>query len=107
MKAMQDFLPVQAAIDPRTGRYDAKQMAKLLDWTSAEIAQYLERSPSMIATSPTAATLQDKLAVLAALFNDLVKRYTWPDKKDVDPDAIALIPGGWPENPMDPIVAAR
>jgi hypothetical protein len=92
MKAFADLLPIQSAIDPRTGRYDAKQLAALLDWTGAEIAQYLERSPAMIATSPTAATLQDKLASLAALFRDLVAVFTVPAKEDIDPDVLAYMP---------------
>jgi hypothetical protein len=106
MKALADFLPVQSAIDPKTGRYDAKQLARLLDWTSAEIAQYLERSPAMIATSPTSSTLQDKLAELAALFRDLVQAFTVPDSDDIDPDLRALMPF-YDDKPMDPTVAAR
>jgi hypothetical protein len=91
MKAFADLLPIQSAIDPRTGRYDARQLAALLDWTGAEIAQYLERSPAMIATSPTAATLQDKLAHLAALFRDLVAVFTVPAKEDIDPDILPFV----------------
>jgi hypothetical protein len=105
MKAIADFLPVQAAIDPKTGRYDARQLAKLLDWTSAEIAQYLERSPSMIAQSPTSLTLQDRLAELAALFRDVVKMYTFPDEQDIDPEVRKLMP--WDGKPVDAIAAAR
>ena len=106
MKSLAHFLPVQSAIDPKTGRYDAKQLAKLLDWTSAEVAQYLDRSPAMIATSPTSLTLQDKLAQLAALFRDLVELFTVPAEKDLDPDARAYMPF-YDGKPMDGAVAAR
>jgi hypothetical protein len=106
MKSLADFLPIQSAIDPRTGRYDARQLAKLLDWTSAEIAQYLERSPSMIATSPTAATLQDRLAALAALFAEIVKMYTLPDAEELDPDVRGLIPN-WNGKAVDGTAGAR
>jgi hypothetical protein len=108
MKALAQFLPIQSAIDPKTGRYDARQLAQLLDWTSAEVAQYLERSPAMIATSPTAPTLQDKLATLAALFRDLVELFTVPDEKDIDPDVRAYMPFYDPKaEHMEPAAAAR
>jgi hypothetical protein len=92
MKAFADLLPIRSAIDPTSGRYDARQLAALLDWTGAEIAQYLERSPAMIASSPTAATLQDRLAHLAALFRDLVVLFTVPARDDIDPDVLAYMP---------------
>ncbi len=106
MKSLADFRAIQSAIDPRSGRYDAKQLAQLLDWTSAEVAQYLERSPAMIATSPTSPTLQDKLAILAALFRDLVAAFTVPDEKDIEPDVRAYMPF-YDGKPMDAVAAAR
>jgi hypothetical protein len=49
------------------GRYDARRMAKCLDWQQQEIAQYLQRDPSAVSSYPDADQFQEPLAKLGAL----------------------------------------
>lgn len=60
-----------AAIDDE-GRYDAVKLAKLLDWTQQEIAEYLEKDPSAISRYGSSLSYQQPLSELAAMFAHLL-----------------------------------
>lgn len=62
---------LEAALD-ETGRYDAAKLAKLLDWTNQDMAQYLGKDPSTISRFSASLQYQEPLAELAAIFNHLV-----------------------------------
>ena len=59
------------AIDDE-GRYDAVKLAKLLDWTQQEIAEYLEKDPSAISRYSSSSSYQQPLSELAAIFAHLL-----------------------------------
>jgi len=59
------------AIDDE-GRYDATKLAKLLDWTQQEIAQYLDKDPSSISRFSSSLIYQQPLSELAAIFSHLL-----------------------------------
>lgn len=59
------------AIDDR-GRYDAAKMAKLLDWSLTELAEYLGKDPSTVSRFGASAAYQEKLAALAAVVQELL-----------------------------------
>ena len=54
------------------GRYDATKMAKLLDWSGQEIAQYLDKDPSAISRNGASITYQQPLSQLAATISHLL-----------------------------------
>ena len=54
------------------GRYDAAKLAKFLDWTNQDMAQYLGKDPSTISRFSASLQYQQTLAELAALFNHLL-----------------------------------
>jgi hypothetical protein len=58
------------AIDDE-GRYDAVKLAKLLDWTQQEIAQYLNKDPSSVSRFSSSLNYQQPLSELAAIFSHL------------------------------------
>ena len=62
---------VEGALDEE-GRYDAAKLAKLLDWTNQDMAQYLGKDPSTISRFSASLQYQQTLAKLAALFNHLL-----------------------------------
>jgi transcriptional regulator with XRE-family HTH domain len=62
------------AIDDE-GRYDAVKLAKLLDWTQQEIAEYLDKDPSAISRYSSALTYQQPLSELAAIFAHLLNLF--------------------------------
>ena len=53
------------------GRYDAARIARLLDWSTADIALYLGRDPSTISRFRTSTVHQEKLASLASLAQEV------------------------------------
>jgi hypothetical protein len=55
------------------GRYDPEKLAKLLDWSNQEIAQYLGRDPSTISRYGASLQYQESLSQLAALVIHLLK----------------------------------
>jgi hypothetical protein len=59
------------AIDDE-GRYDATKLAKLLDWTQQEIAQYLDKDPSSVSRFSSSLIYQQPLSELAAIFSHLL-----------------------------------
>jgi hypothetical protein len=59
------------AIDDE-GRYDAVKLARLLDWTQQEIAQYLDKDPSAISRYSSSLNYQEPLSELAAIFSHLL-----------------------------------
>jgi hypothetical protein len=52
------------------GRYDASKLAKLLDWSLADMGRYLDRDASTLSRSGSASVHQDRLAMLAALVQE-------------------------------------
>lgn len=70
-RQMRDPVVLREAIDER-GRYDATKMAKLLDWTRGEMAEYLGKDPSTISRFGSSVVHQNKLAELAALVQELL-----------------------------------
>jgi RES domain-containing protein len=54
------------------GRYDATKLAKLLDWTQQEIAEYLDKNPSSVSRFSSSLTYQQPLSELAAIFSHLL-----------------------------------
>ncbi|HUY27670.1 MAG TPA: antitoxin Xre/MbcA/ParS toxin-binding domain-containing protein [Candidatus Binataceae bacterium] len=61
---------LRQAID-ENGRYDAAKIARLLDWTLSDLAQYLGRDPSTISRFGAAPVHQEKLAALASLAQEV------------------------------------
>lgn len=59
------------AIDDK-GRYDAVKLAKLLDWTQQEIAEYLDKDPSTVSRFSSSLNYQQPLSELAAIFFHLL-----------------------------------
>jgi hypothetical protein len=55
----------------KNGRYDASRIARLLDWSTADIAHYLGRDPSTISRFGASAVHQEKLASLASLAQEV------------------------------------
>jgi len=62
---------LQDAMDP-SGRYDARKLAAMLEWTQQEIAKYLDTNPSVVSRAGTSLVHQDSLAHLAAVVSDVV-----------------------------------
>ena len=60
-----------ATIDDQ-GRYDAIKLAKLLDWSGQEIAQYLDKDPSAISRNSASLNYQQPLSQLAATITQLL-----------------------------------
>jgi hypothetical protein len=54
------------------GRYDAVKIAKLLDWSGQEIAQYLDKDPSAISRNGASLNYQQPLSQLAATITHLL-----------------------------------
>jgi hypothetical protein len=54
-----------------SGRYDAAKIARLLGWSLADLAHYLDRDPSTVSRSRSAHAHQDRLAALAALVQEM------------------------------------
>jgi hypothetical protein len=54
-----------------SGRYDAAKIAKLLDWTISDLAQYLGRDASTISRFGASPVHQEKLAALACLAQEV------------------------------------
>jgi hypothetical protein len=55
------------------GRYDAVKIAKLLDWSGQEIAQYLDKDPSAISRNGASLAYQQPLSQLAATISRLLE----------------------------------
>jgi hypothetical protein len=55
----------------KNGRYDAAKLARLLDWTIGDVAQYLGRDASTISRFGASPVHQEKLAVLASLTQEV------------------------------------
>ncbi|MGH9893288.1 MAG: hypothetical protein ACREA0_15115, partial [bacterium] len=70
-KRLREPVVLREAIDER-GRYDAAKMAKLLDWSLVEMAEYLGKDPSTVSRFGSSAVHQEKLAELAALVGELL-----------------------------------
>jgi hypothetical protein len=85
----------------REGRYDAIQLAKLLDWSIDDVATYVGRSLSSLYRNPDADAIQDQLGKLAGLYNELVQLFT-PAAKVETIDAYRIERG-----PLEPSAAAR
>jgi Protein of unknown function (DUF2384) len=68
--AFQDARILRDATD-ENGRYDAAKIARLLDWTIADIARYLGRDASTISRFGTSPVHQEKLAALASLTQEV------------------------------------
>jgi hypothetical protein len=68
--ALQSSRIIRQTID-EAGRYDAAKLAKLLGWSLADLGRYLNRDPSTISRSRSAGAHQDRLAVLAALVQEV------------------------------------
>jgi hypothetical protein len=69
-KAFRDSRILTDATD-ENGRYDAAKIARILDWTVSDIAQYLGRDPSTISRFRASPVHQEKLAALAALTQEV------------------------------------
>jgi hypothetical protein len=69
MATLRKSAIIRNAID-KTGRYDASKLAKLLGWSLADMARYLDRDASTISRSGSASVHQDRLAALAALVQE-------------------------------------
>jgi hypothetical protein len=69
-RADQERRLLQGAMDP-SGRYDARKLAAMLEWTQQEIAKYLDTNPSVVSRAGTSLVHQDALARLAAVFSDV------------------------------------
>jgi hypothetical protein len=65
---------LQEAMDP-SGRYDARKLAGMLEWSQQEIAKYLDTNPSVVSRAATSLVHQDALAHLAAVVSDLVELF--------------------------------
>jgi hypothetical protein len=63
MATLRKSAIIRNAID-KTGRYDASKLAKLLGWSLADMARYLDRDASTISRSGSASVHQDRLAAL-------------------------------------------
>jgi hypothetical protein len=61
---------IRETID-ESGHYDAARLAKLLGWSLADLGRYLERDASTISRSGSAHVHQDRLAILAALIEEV------------------------------------
>jgi hypothetical protein len=70
MATLQPSQIVREAID-KSGRYDAAKLAKLLGWSLSDMGRYLDRDPSTLSRSGSAAVHQDRLAVLASLVQEV------------------------------------
>ena len=68
--AFRDARILRDATD-KNGRYDASKLARLLDWTISDIAQYLGRDASTISRFGASPVHQEKLAALAALTQEV------------------------------------
>jgi hypothetical protein len=66
----RDALILRDATD-KNGRYDAAKLARLLDWTISDVAQYLGRDASTISRFGASPVHQEKLAALAALTQEV------------------------------------
>ena len=68
--AFRDARILRDATD-ENGRYDATKIARLLDWTIADLARYLGRDASTISRFRASPVHQEKLAALAALTQEV------------------------------------
>jgi len=57
------------------GRYNATKLAKLLDWTQQEMAEYLDKDPSAISRYSSSLSYQQPLSELAAIFSHLLSLF--------------------------------
>ena len=65
---------LEPAIGP-TGKYNAKELAKLLGWKTEDVVEFLKRDRSAVYRNPEADKYQDELGALAGLFRDLVAAF--------------------------------
>ena len=70
MAIVRPSIIIRDAID-ESGRYDAARLAKLLNWSLGDLGRYLDRDPSTVSRSRSAQAHQDRLAVLAALVQEV------------------------------------
>jgi hypothetical protein len=77
MSGAQDAAAAPVRSDPvlrgalTAGRYDARKIAHLLDWTLEDVAVYLGRDPSTVSRHSASARYQEPLARLAALIQEV------------------------------------
>ena len=85
--AFRDARILRGATD--NGRYDAAKLARLLDWTISDIAQYLGRDASTISRFGASPIHQEKLAALASLTQEVfeIMREATPSHSSVVPDS--------------------
>ncbi len=70
MASLRQSPIIRETID-ESGHYDAARLAKLLGWSLADLGRYLERDASTISRSGSAHVHQDRLAILAAIIEEV------------------------------------
>ena len=69
-RAERDTGLLHEAMDS-SGRYDARKLAGVLEWTQQEIARYLDTDPSVVSRAGNSLVHQDALAGLAAVVTEV------------------------------------